>query len=67
MNLTNLNIKYITDSTGEKKAVILPIAEFEEMLEDLEDLVSIAERQNEATTDHEDFIEELKRDGLLSN
>jgi hypothetical protein len=67
MNLTNLNIQYITDSQGEKKAVILPIHEFEEILEDLEDLVSIATRQHEETTEHDDFIKELKRDGFLSN
>ncbi len=70
MKNTTLNVQYISNSTGEKTAVILPLAEFEELLEkleDLEDLAAITERQNEATIDHADLIEELKRDGLLSD
>jgi len=36
--------QYITSSTGRKKAVVLPIREYQRLLEDLHDLTVIAER-----------------------
>jgi len=57
--------QYITNMDGEKVSVVLPIKEFESLLEDLEDLATLAERKNEATTSHQDLITELKQDGLL--
>jgi hypothetical protein len=38
---------YITSSTGRKKAVILPIREYQRLLEDLHDLSVVAERREE--------------------
>ena len=61
----DMNLKYITDKKGRKKEVILPIEEFENLLEDLEDLAVVAERRDEATVDHEEVIKRLKEDGLL--
>ncbi len=61
----NMNLKYITDDRGRKKEVILPIKEFENLLEDLEDLAVAAERRDEDTVDHEEVIKRLKEDGLL--
>ena len=58
-------VKYITDDHGERTAVVLPIADYEKLLEDLEDLVVVAERREEPTIPHEQFVAELKRDGLL--
>ena len=60
---SQLNVQYVTDPSGEKTAVILPLGEFEELMEDLEDLAALAERRDEPTTSHEDFLAELKRDG----
>lgn len=57
--------QYLTDDTGRKTAVLLPIDQYEKLLEDLEDLAAMAERRNEPTISHEEFIQELKRDGLL--
>jgi hypothetical protein len=62
-----LHPEYVIDSNGNKTAVILPIAEYEELIEDIEDLAVIAERRNEPTVTHEDLTAELKKDGLLSN
>jgi hypothetical protein len=67
INSLNLHTQYITDEKGEKTAVILPISEFEELLEEFEDLVTLTQRKDESTIDHEDLINELKQDGLLSN
>jgi hypothetical protein len=58
-------VKYITDDRGERTAVVLPIADYEKLLEDLEDLAVLAERREEPTIPHEQFVSELKRDGLL--
>ena len=57
--------EYVTDSEGNKKAVILPIGEYEELLEDLEDLAFAADRKNESTVSHEQLLTELSKDGFL--
>jgi len=60
-----INPQYVTDQAGEKTAVLLPIAEFEQLLEDLDDLAKIAERRDEETISHDDLIAELKIDGRI--
>lgn len=60
-----LTVQYVTDTSGEKTGVIIPLREFDELMEDLEDLAVVAERRDEPTTAHEVFVAELKRDGLL--
>jgi hypothetical protein len=62
--IDRLDIQFITDAAGEKSAVILPIDQFYELLEDLEDLAIAAERKNESTISHQQVIDELKKDGL---
>jgi PHD/YefM family antitoxin component YafN of YafNO toxin-antitoxin module len=59
--------EYITDTDGKKKAVILPIEEYEELMEDLEDLAVLAERREEPTISHADLVADLKRHGYLSD
>ena len=44
---------------------ILPIKEFEELLENIEDLAIVAERREEPTMAHDQLLTELKRDGLI--
>ena len=60
-----LNLQYITNEAGEKTAVILPIADFEELLEDLQDLAIVGERRDEPTISHQELIAELEKDGIL--
>ena len=38
LTIKELQVQYITDNKGKKTAVILPIEEFQELIEDLEDL-----------------------------
>ena len=59
------SLQYLTDEHGERTAVVLPISEYEKLLQDLEDLAVLAERRNEPTTPHAQFVSELKRDGIL--
>ena len=40
-------IRFLVDENGRKRSVVLPIKEYEELLEDLDDLVTIAERKDE--------------------
>ena len=60
-----MSAQYLSDASGRRTAVLLPIADYERLLEDLQDLAAIAERREEPTVSHEDLIAELKRDGLL--
>ena len=57
--------RFITDDRGRKRAVILDIRLYQEMLEDLEDLRLLAERKDEATSSLEEVEERLKARGLL--
>ncbi len=65
ISLDNIRPQYITDEKGEKKSVILSMSDFQGLLEDIEDLATVAERRNEQTISHEAFIAELKGDGLI--
>jgi hypothetical protein len=65
--IRELQAQYITDEKGKKTAVILPIEEFEELLEDLQDLAVLAERRDEPTIPHEEVVARLKRDGYLQD
>jgi hypothetical protein len=58
-------LQYLTDEHGERTAVVLPISEYEKLLQDLADLVIVAERRNERVVPHAQFVSELKRDGIL--
>ena len=49
--------KYIVNDKGIKKSVVLPIREFEELLENLEDLKKLVERKEEETISHNDVLE----------
>jgi len=59
------SLQYLIDEAGEKTAVIVPIADYTRFMEDMEDLAAIAERRKEPCINHQDFVDELKRDGLL--
>jgi len=59
------NAQFVTNQSGEKTSVILPIAEYEALLEDLEDLAVVAERAEEPSVPLAKVIANLKKDGLL--
>lgn len=65
--IRELRAQYITDEKGNKTAVILPIEEYEELLEDLQDLALLAERRDEPTIPHDEVVARLKRDGYLQD
>lgn len=65
LDMKHLELQYVTNDAGEKTAVIMPISQFQELIEDIEDLASAAERRDEPTISHKDLVAELKRDGLI--
>ncbi len=64
-SIRELKREYVTDENGNKKSVILSIEDFQELMEDIEDLAAIAERRCENTVSHEKVLEELRNDGLI--
>ncbi len=57
--------QYIVNSAGQRTAVILPIQQYELLLEDLYDLAVVAERRKEKNISLEEMEQRLKVDGLL--
>lgn len=57
--------QFVVDPRGERTSVLLPIAEYEALLDDLSDLAAVAERCGEAVSSHDEVIARLKADGLL--
>jgi hypothetical protein len=65
LDVKQLELQYVTNDAGEKTAVILPIDQFRELIEEVEDLAAAAERRDEPTIPHKELVAELKRDGLI--
>jgi hypothetical protein len=65
LDLNQLKPQYVTNEAGERTAIILPIEEFQELLEDVENLAVLAERRDEPTVSHEQLVAKLRCDGLL--
>jgi len=63
--LKNIEKKFIVDDKGRKSAVIVPIEEYKELLEDLHDLAIVAERRSEQTISFIELKKKLKKNGLL--
>ena len=59
-DLKQLDVQYITNQTGEKTAVVLSMEDFQELLEDIEDLATVAERRDEPTVSHEAALAESR-------
>ena len=58
-----LHEQYIVNSEGKRTAVILPIEQYERLLEDLHDLAVIAERQKETPISMEEMKRRLEDNG----
>jgi len=63
--MNHVNEKFVVDRKGKKTAVIVPIDEYEQLLEDLHDLAVVAERRSEKTISLTQMKRRLKKDGLL--
>ena len=63
--MMTLQEQYIIDTEGNKTAVILPLKQYEQLLEDLHDLAIVAERREEKPISLEEMKRRLREDGLL--
>ncbi len=63
--MDKLHEKFIVDKSGKKTAVVLPLEEYENLLEDIHDLAIIAERKDESTVSFDELKKRLKADGLV--
>jgi len=57
--------QYLIDERGHKTAVVIPVEEYEELMEDIHDLAVIAERRDEPAVSFDELKKRLKADGLL--
>ena len=57
--------QYVVDAEGKKTAVILSLKRYRELMEDLHDLATVAERRNERGISLETMKRRLKKDGIL--
>jgi hypothetical protein len=57
-------VQFLTNEQRRKTAVVLDIDDYQKLLEDLDDLVVIAERRKEETIPHAEFKKGLKRRAL---
>ena len=59
------NVQYITDAAGHKTAVIVPIEDYEEMLEDLHFGEVARESVNESKRDFNEVLKEMRESGEI--
>lgn len=60
-----MNAQYLTDGDGRKIAVVVPVQEFEELMEDVSDLAAAAERRGEERVSLAEVKQRLVADGLI--
>ena len=57
--------QYIVDPDGKKTGVVLDLAIYRQLLEDLQDLKTIAERRKNRKLSAGEFISRLKKNGRI--
>lgn len=57
--------RYVIDSKGKKTAVIVPLRDYQQLLEDLHDLAVVAERRDEQSISFEELQRRVKASGAL--
>lgn len=59
-----MEIQYLTNAKGKKKAIVLPIKMYEKMIEDMEDmedLLAVFQRKNSVTSPFSEALERIKK------
>jgi hypothetical protein len=59
--------QFLVDQNGKRTAVVLPMEDYERLLEDLHDLCVVAERQHEPTISFDELKRRLQADGLIQD
>jgi len=63
--MKDIQEQYVINTKGNRTAVILSLSRYEKLMEDLHDLVVVAERREEESFSLEEMKRRLQRDGLL--
>jgi len=53
--------RYVVDERGTKKEVIIPVEEYDNLIEDLHDLAVIAERKDERPISRDELLRRINR------
>lgn len=64
-NMATQSQQFVVDDRGKKTAVLLPIKQYERLMEDIHDLAIVAERKSEKPISYDEMKKRLERDGLL--
>ena len=59
------NIQYVTDASGKRTAVIMPLEDYENLLEDCHVIAAAYESRNEPCIPLSEVIEELRAEGKI--
>jgi hypothetical protein len=62
-----MSTQFVTNEKGKKIAAVVPIQEYEDLLQDVHSAAIIERRRNEETHSWEDLKKKLREDGILSN
>ena len=60
-----MTTQFLTDDRGQKVAVVIPIADYESLMEDISDLAAVAERRDDDRISLNELKKQLTVDGLL--
>ncbi len=63
----NMKTQFLTNEKGKVTAAVIPIKQYEELMEDLEDLAACVERRDEETIPWEVVKKEFLEDAVLSH
>lgn len=62
-----MSTKFLTNEKGKKVAAVIPIREYEDLLQDIYSAAIIERRRNEKNYPWEDLKKKLIKDGILSH
>jgi hypothetical protein len=62
-----MKTQFVTDQKGKKIAAVIPMREYEDLLQDIYSAAIIERRRNEKTYPWEDLKKQLIEDGTLSH
>jgi|BarGraIncu00222A_1022003.scaffolds.fasta_scaffold60389_3 hypothetical protein len=65
VDIKKFRLRFVTNRKGKKTEVIMKVKDFEELLEDLNDMSIVAERRDEETISHKDLVKDLKRNDII--
>jgi PHD/YefM family antitoxin component YafN of YafNO toxin-antitoxin module len=65
VSVMSRNVQYVTDANGERTAVILPLEEYEELLEDLHVSRVAYETKDEPSRPLSEVVEEMRNAGEI--